>query len=397
VTETALLAVVLAGIAGVLAGRAWAAALRRGDLRDRPGFRSSPHYFLGLHALAAGQLEMAVTELAKVAREDPDAVEVLQVLGNLLREAGQVERAIQVHQGLLARPDLTRAERAHGLAALGADFRKAGFLDRATATFEDVLAVDAKNIHALIGLQKLQEDQRHWREAYDIQTRLSRLRKTDDSLVLGHLQAAMGTEAMQSGRDEEAEKAFRTALSLDRRVFPAHLGLSDLAAKTDAARAAALLESAIQIVPERAYLAFDRLARLHGRTGEPARFAALCERIIAQDPRDWRARLHLARHARAEGRPEESRALLLRALESNPQVLLLHLEIWRTLGALGVSSGEVADYVRTAEAAVLSRDPHVCTACRYRADDMLWRCPHCHEWGTFVEERVGLTAAPHGR
>ena len=35
------------------------------------------------------------------------------------------------------------------------------------------------------------------------------------------------------------------------------------------------------------------------------------------------------------------------------------------------------------------RDPHICTACRYRADDMLWRCPHCHEWNTFVEERLG--------
>ena len=174
---------------------------------------------------------MAVSELSKVAREDPDAIEVLQVLGNLLREAGQVERAIQVHQALLARPDLTRAERAHGLAALGADFRKAGFLDRATRTFEDVLAVDPKNIHALIGLQKLEEDQRRWQEAYEIQTRLSRLRKTDDSLVLGHLQAAMGQEASQVGREEDAEKAFRTALALDRRVFPAHLGLADLAAQ----------------------------------------------------------------------------------------------------------------------------------------------------------------------
>lgn len=396
-TETALLAVLLAGIAGVLAGRAWAAALRRGDLRDRPGFRSSPHYFLGLHALAAGQLEMAVSELSKVVREDPDAIEVQQVLGNLLREAGQVERAIQVHQGLLGRPDLTRAERAHGLAALGADFRKAGFLDRATRTFEDVLAVDPKNIHALIGLQKLQEDQRRWHDAYEIQTRLSRLRKTDDSLVLGHLQAAMGQEASQVGREEEAEKAFRTALSLDRRVFPAHLGLADLAAKTDPARAAALLETAIQAVPERAYLAFERLARLYTAAGEPERFAALCERIIAHDPRDWRARLHLARHARAEGRPEEGHALLLRALESNPQVLLLHLEIWRTLAALGGEGGVAADYVRTAESAVLYRDPHVCTACRYRADDMVWRCPHCHEWDTFVEERVGLTAAPQGR
>jgi lipopolysaccharide biosynthesis regulator YciM len=397
VSETALLAVLLAGIAGVLAGRAWAAALRRGDVRDRPGFRSSPHYFLGLHALAAGQLEMAVSELSKVAREDPDAVEVMQVLGNLLREAGQVERAIQVRQGLLNRPDLTRAERAHVLAALGADFRRAGFLDRATRTFEDVLAVDPRNIHALIGLQKLQEDQRRWRDAYEIQTRLSRLRKTDDSLVLGHLQAAMGQEAAAAGRRDEAEKAFRTALSLDRRVFPAHLGLADLVAASDPARAAAILESAIMVVPERAYLAFERLASLYDAAGEPSRFAALCERIIAQDPRDWRARLHLARHARAEGRAQESHSLLLRALESNPQVLLLHLEIWRTLGALGVADAAVSAYVRTAESAVVYRDPHVCTACRYRADDMLWRCPHCHEWGTFVEERVGLTAAPAGR
>ena len=396
-TDTALLAVLLAAIAGVLAGRAWAAARRRSEEGERAAFRSSPHYIQGLHYLAAGQRELAVTELGKVVRDDREAVEVSQIFGNLLREAGQVERAIQVRQQLLGRPDLTRAERAHVLAALGADFRKAGFLDRATRTFEEVLAVDPRNIHALIGLQKLQEDQRRWREAYAIQTRLSRLRKTDDSIVLGHLQAAMGQEAASAGRADEAEQAFRTALSLDRRVMPAHLGLADLEAPKSPARAAAILESAIQAAPERAYLTFERLARLYAAAGEPARFAALCERIIAHDPRDWRARLHLARHARAEGRAEESRALLLRALESNPQVLLLHLEIWRTLGALGPAGGAVSDYVATAERSSLYRDPHVCTACRYRADDMLWRCPHCHEWDTFVEERVGLVAAPGAR
>src|SRR5690349_24765731 len=118
--------------------------------------------------------------MAKVVREDPDAVEVQQVLGHLLSEAGQVERAIQVHQALLDREDLTRAERAHALACLGMDFRKAGFLDRATRAFGDVIARDPKNIHALIGLQKLHEEQHQWMEAYQVQTRLSRLRKTDD-------------------------------------------------------------------------------------------------------------------------------------------------------------------------------------------------------------------------
>jgi lipopolysaccharide biosynthesis regulator YciM len=388
-SDTALLAVLLAGIAGVLAGRAWAAALRRGGARDQPAFRASPHYVQGLHYLAAGRRELATSELGKVARDEPDAVEVLQVLGDLQREAGQVERAIQTHQALLARGDLTRSERAHTLACLGADFRRAGFLDRATRTFGEVLELDPKSLHALAGLQRLYEDQRRWPEAYAAQTRLSRLRKSDDSLVLGYLQAEMGREALQAGQRDGAEKAFRTALSLDRRVFPAHLGLADLYEAAEPKKAAALLEEAIQVSPERAYLAFDRLACLYAACGEPSRFAALCERIIGQDPQDWRARLALARHLRAEGRAEEAHGLLVRALDSNPQVLVVHLEMWRTLRALGEGARLAEQYIAAAEASVFYRDPHVCTVCRYRADDMLWRCPHCHEWNTFVEERLG--------
>lgn len=390
--DTALLAILLAAIAGLLAGRAWAAALRHGALRERPGFRTSPHYTQGLHYLAGGQLELAISELTKVTREDPDALEVLQVVGNLLREAGQMERAIQVHQGLIARGDLTRGERAYALASLGTDFRKAGFLDRASHTYAEALEVDPRNIHALIGQQKLFEEQRQWREAYELQTRLSRLRRTDDSIVLGFLQAEIGKEAVRTGQLEAALRAYRTALSLDRRVFPAHLGLADLAARDDPRKAAALLEDAVQVAPERAYLAFDRLARAYAAAGEPSRFAALCERLIRQDPRDWRARVALARQLRSEGKQGEAHGLLLRAVEANPQVLLVHLEMWRTLRALGLTAPPEEQYIAVSEQSIFYADPHICTACRYRADDMLWRCPHCHEWNTFVEERLGPAA-----
>jgi lipopolysaccharide biosynthesis regulator YciM len=392
VTDTALLAVLIATVAGVLAGRAWAAANRRGDLKERPTFRTSPHYTQGLHYLTAGHLELAISELTKVTREDPDAVEVAQVLGNLLREAGQVERAIAVHQGLLERDDLTRAERTHVLACLGTDFRKAGFLDRATHTFAEVLAIDPKNLHALVGLQKLHEEQHQWVDAYDVRTRISRLRKSDDSAVLGHLQAAMGQQAATAGDENGAEKAFKTALSLERRVLPAHVGLADLYLKKDPRRAVAHLEDAIQAAPDRAYLVFDRLAKAYEACGEPSRFVALCERLIQQDLRDWRARLALARHLRAEGQNDEAYGLLLRAMEANPQVLLVHLEAWTTLRAMGAVRPPLDRYVNTAERAIFYADPHICTLCRYRASDMLWRCPHCHEWNTFVEERLATGA-----
>ena len=67
------------------------------------------------------------------------------------------------------------------------------------------------------------------------------------------------------------------------------------------------------------------------------------------------------------------------------------LETLRAQGALG--EAEQA-YLGAAQRAVFYADPHLCTSCRYRADGMLWRCPHCHEWNTFVEERLGPMAGP---
>jgi lipopolysaccharide biosynthesis regulator YciM len=392
VTETALAAVVVAALAGVFAGRAWAATRRGAEGRERPGFRASPHYTEALHCLATGQVEGAIREMAKVLREHPESIEVQQVLALLYREVGQAERAIDMHRALVARPEVTRAERAHVLASLGTDYRKAGLLDRAARAYGEALDVDPKNVHALAGLQKLAEEQREWREAYEVQTRLARLRKSDDGLVLGFLQAEMGQEALRGGEREAAEKAFRTAVSLDRRVFPAHLALASLWSDADPRRAASILEGAIAAAPERAYLAFAPLEAAYRAAGEPSRFVDLCERIVREDPRDWRARLALARHLRAEGGAREALGLLLRALESNPQVLLVHLEVWRTLQALGTLSPDEQRYVATVEESALYVDPHICTVCRYRADDMLWRCPHCHEWNSFVEERVSPAA-----
>jgi lipopolysaccharide biosynthesis regulator YciM len=286
--DTALLAVTIAALAGVLAGVVFTPGRRRAGERARPSFRSSPHYTEGLHCLATGQLETAIHELGKVLREHPDAAEVQQVQSHLYREVGQVERAIEIHRALLKRRDLTRAERAHTLASLGTDFRKAGFLDRAAGAYAEALAVDPKNLHALAGQQKLHEEQRQWREAYEAQTRLARLRKSDDSLVLGFLQAEMGREALVAGRRDEAAEAFRTALSLDRRVFPAHLALAETWMERDPRRAVTILEDAITAVPERAYLAFEPLQKAYAAAGEPSRFVALCERLIGQDPRDWR-------------------------------------------------------------------------------------------------------------
>jgi DNA mismatch repair protein MutL len=82
------------------------------------------------------------------------------------------------------------------------------------------------------------------------------------------------------------------------------------------------------------------------------------------------------------------RTFLLDALPHNPHGLVIHQELWQVLSSLGLDPGLVRRYVELTRNAVFYLDPHVCVRCRYRSTELLWQCPQCHEWNTFVEERI---------
>jgi hypothetical protein len=67
---------------------------------------------------------------------------------------------------------------------------------------------------------------------------------------------------------------------------------------------------------------------------------------------------------------------------------VIHQAVWQALSALGLDPALVGRYVDLTRNAVFYLDPHVCVRCRYRSTELLWQCPQCHEWNTFVEERL---------
>ena len=96
----------------------------------------------------------------------------------------------------------------------------------------------------------------------------------------------------------------------------------------------------------------------------------------------------MARHLTSTGKPADALALLFEALVINPHALALHQGIWETLSQLKLEPTLVDRYVELTRDAIFYLDPHICTRCRYRSTELLWQCPHCHEWDTFVEERI---------
>src|SRR5262245_43482486 len=101
-----LLATLIALLIGLVVGEAWERdQLRDGRWIDRRRRRATPPYMLALTSLVQGQVGQAIEELTKVTTTDADALEIEMILGNLLREKGQVTRAITIHQTLLQRPN----------------------------------------------------------------------------------------------------------------------------------------------------------------------------------------------------------------------------------------------------------------------------------------------------
>jgi lipopolysaccharide assembly protein B len=395
-----LLTALLALLAGLTIGKAWERyKLRGGKWIDRRRAREAPHYILGLNFLVANQIDLAIEELTHAASLDTDALEVHMILGNLHREKGQVGKAITVHQSLLQRSRLTRMEHAYVLLCLGLDYKRGGFVDRALEAFNEVLRLDPRNEYALLNLQKLHEEQHQWTEAYDTRQRLASLAggeaRPENQAILAFLENEIGVEAMRRKDYAEATRLFNAAIDLDPRAVPAYLNLGDLrVAEGNEKEAAAIWDKLVQVAPDRAYLAFDRLEGLAHRTGALERFTRLCRRLIDENPQDWRARLALSRHLAAAGQPQEVLDLLFAALVQNPHALSIHQAIWRALGQLQHPPALVNRYRDLTEHAVFYLDPHVCMRCRYRSTELLWQCPHCHDWNTFVEERIAPANDP---
>jgi len=399
--QFALLAVLIALLAGLVVGKGWERyKLRDGRWIDRRRLRETPHYMLGLNFLVDNQVDQAIDELTQATSGNTDALEIQMILGNLYRQKGQVGRAINVHQGLLQRSNLTRLEHAYVLLCLGLDYRHGGFVDRALEAFQEVVRLDPQNRYALVNLQKLYEDQQQWTEAAGVREQIAALggaAREKDQEILGFPRHQVGLGEAAAFNRAAAARTFSEALDIHRGIAPAYLHLGDIRERDgDIVSAVEAWDELVKVVPDRAYLAFDRLERGYRLLGVPARFAQLCERLVQGNPQDWRAHLALARYHAVAGHHAAAFDLLLEALPHNPHGLALHQEVLSALTALHLDPALVRRYVEVTRETVFYLDPHVCLHCRYRSTELLWQCPQCHEWNTFVEERIapGKDIAP---
>jgi lipopolysaccharide biosynthesis regulator YciM len=288
-----------------------------------------------LLAVLARDFERAEALLGEVARQDARAVDAYLALGRLYRMRGEIGRAIRIHQNLLLRSDLGREQTLAALEDLAEDFRQGGFLQRAIASFEEVLARESRHRGALRALVSLLASVREYGRAIDLARRLARLRRPGDPEERPNevdllVQSALAAQA--EGRHSDARRAVKRALRQDPRCVEAWIAQGELEGERGRTQAALEAWSKVPAIDRHSGpRVYPRLEATYAALSRARDFEAHLEGLLRERPDDPHARFALARALAARGETEEAIAVMRHLLGRDPDDLSVRGALGRVL------------------------------------------------------------------
>ncbi len=388
-TLTLVIVAILSLALGAIGGW-WAARLHRWWNRDEAEVNEdfARLYSEGITHYIAGRRDDAIQELTQAARLRTDVVGLYLILGDLYREKGLFDRAIRVHAGLLGRQELTRSERAQAYAGLGGDYKTAGMVDRARENFGKALELDPRNLQALKAISRFSIEERLWDTAIEMEERILRIDRTRKNRPLAFIYNEIGREHLRQDNDRLALRNFQRAIAVDDRVYPAHIFLGDIYYKEGKLKKAVEhWERVVDLEPRHLHLVFDRLENTYRELEMGEAIRELCRRVAERDAADWRVRVLLARLDIGRSDYQAAYRSLLEAARIHPQSLTVQQELWKLMLGNRVDRRNIQEYLDLSRGVNEFADPFICSMCRYRSLEYVWRCPQCFEWDTFTEER----------
>lgn len=356
--------------------------------RDAPEDTSTlfADYFVGLNYLLNDEPDEAIDTFIKSLEVNSDTIETHLALGALLRRRGKVDKAIKVHQTLLARPGLDQPLTDATRLQLAIDYIAAGLLDRAERLLKEILEENTPaKWEALQHLITIYQTEKEWQQAIDCSRLLltsSVFRRNQEvRSAAAHYCCELAEIRVAEGQFSTARELIRKAFTFDRRSIRAALLLAEIEQKLGNFRAAL-----------REYL---RVARGHGdfigRVLEPMaecyrqldaseEYEQLLRELLAQQT-EIHVMLALARRIRAHGGDGNALQFLNEQLEREPYLAgvleVLRIQVPDTEGGLQLNLQRLQKMLDQ----LLGKRPfYRCNHCGYEARTLYWLCPSCQKW-----------------
>ena len=342
-----------------------------------------PDYFKGLNYVLNEEPDKAIEIFVKMIEVDSETVETHLALGNLFRRRGEVDRAIRIHQNLIARPSLSKEFRAQALLELGMDYLRLGILDRAEGLFSELIESDILTAQAFTYLLDIYQQEQDWDKAITTAKRLESITGEKHEQLIAQFYCELAQRDLSSDNVKSAKSNLKRALNLDGKCVRASLMEADVLMNSQNYRSAISALKRIEkqdsdytdeaLLPlqkcfnelqhEDKYIEYlNDLLNRHGGTKPLIMLTEIIARNKSQS---------------------EALSLISDKLSSHPTVIGVdHLINY----IIPKSDGEIKKHLSTIKELTTrlldKRSVYKCNICGYEAIHIHWHCPSCKKWNT---------------
>lgn len=343
----------------------------------------STEYFKGLNHLLNDEQGKALDIFVRLVEADWETIDTHFALGRIFRKNGEIDKAIKIHQGLIARPSLPERYRSRVLLELGYDYLGAGWFDRAEGLFKEVLVHDPRSEAALRNLILIYQQEKDWHKAIDAAEELFTENKATIGPMISQYYCELADLAQAKGDVTQVEHYANQALRYDAASVRATMILADQAMSAgDYDRAKTLLQQIEKQDAEFLPLVMDKLVECHHRRDETEELMAYLDQL---EKRQERLPL-LAEHTRVIERYKGQQAAVdyvIGKLQKNPS--LDGMDQLLSYSDAG-SDADLHSMIRGLKTAVdvmkKEQSAFQCKQCGFRSNTLYWLCPSCHSWSS---------------
>jgi len=376
---------VLALLLPVAAASGWWAAKRsaRQEATRMRRFDVDPAYFRGLNYLVNEQPDKAIDIFVRMLEVNSETVELHLALGNLFRRRGEVDKAIRIHQNLIARPTLSPVQRAQALLELGQDYLRSGLLDRAEGLFNELVEMDQLVKPALRNLIIIFQHEKDWEKCLEASRKLEKLGDRNQVREQAHYYCELAAEAEERGDDAEAAGLLKEAQRADPASVRVLLMQGELAmAREDYREAIRSFKQVETQHPTYVGELIEPLAKCHEQLSLGGEWLA---HLREQYERHPSLPLMLAIADGVRGRDGDAAAIgfVTDHLSRKPSLRGLQYLIDIRLAEKGQDRTEFMVLLKNlVDQMVVDVPAYQCHRCGFSARTLHWQCPGCRAWGT---------------
>ncbi len=340
-------------------------------------------YLVGLNFLLNEEPDKAVDIFIKMLEVDSNTVETHLAVGKLFRRRGEVDRAIRIHQNLIARPQLDKVYREQSLYELGQDYFSAGVLDRAERIFLDVVNVKDYTVPALRALLDIYQQEKAWENAIQTASKLETATKKNMQINIAHYYCELAEAAFHKGQSERANQYLIQALEADQNCVRASLLQARIEMdKNDYKTALKSLKKIKNQNPDYLSESIDYMASCYEELDGEEKLVSYLMQILEQYPH-VPVVLILSERIRKRKGDKVAVKYVADYVRRYPTLRGLHLFINLYMS---ISEGRTRDdltILQNLTKKLLADKPdYQCVSCGFSGKTLHWLCPGCKQWSS---------------